>query len=111
MTGKVQEKIKALDEIRGEIVATRLQLAEAEEAERELLRQILELCTEEVAGESLWDQGSSTDGDFKMAFAVKDRWGAVRVAVVKIKEDFYEFAAHMRFAAVEVGFVHFVQQS
>lgn len=110
MTGKVREKIIALDEIRVQIAATRLQLAQDEETERELLRQILELCTDEVAGESLWEQGRSADGDFKMVFAVKDRWGAVRGAVVEVKEDFYEWDGHMRHGAVKVGFVHFVQQ-
>lgn len=111
MVNRVREKINALDKIRGQIAEARMQLSDSEETERELLREILELCTDEVAGGSLWDQGASSGGDFQMAFAVKDRWGATRVAVVKIKEDNYEFAAHMRHAAVDVGFVHFVQQS
>lgn len=110
MAGKIEEMIKALDKARSEIAATKIRLAKAEETERELLRQILELCTDEEAVESLWDQGRSADGDFKMVFAVKDRWGAVRGAVVEIKEDFYDWAVHMRHGAVKVGFVHFVQQ-
>lgn len=110
MVNKVREKINALDKIRGQIAEARMQLSDSEERERELLLQILELCTNESSGDSLWEQALSTGGDFQMAFAVKDRWGAVRVAVVKIEEDFYERAAHMRHAAVDVGFVHFAQQ-
>lgn len=97
MAGKVQDSIKALDKVRSEIAVTKIRLAKAEETERELLRQILGLCTdEEGAFYSLWNK----PGDFETALVIGSD-----VAVVEITEDWWDTAAERRHESVSVKFV------
>ncbi|MDO9584380.1 MAG: hypothetical protein Q7J24_14915 [Desulfomicrobium sp.] len=97
MAGKVQDLVKAVDKARSEIVVTKTRLAKAEETERELLRQILELCTDEDSAlYSLWGK----PGDFEAALVIGSD-----VAVVEITEDWWDTAAERRHESVSVKFV------
>lgn len=99
MASKVQASIKALDKVRSEIAVTKVRLAKAEEAERELLRQILGLCTdEESALYDLWNKPAG--GDFEAALVIGSD-----VAVVEITEDWWDGPVERRHESVSVKFV------
>jgi hypothetical protein len=102
--GKIEGVIKDLDKVRGEIAVTKMRLAQAEEQERELLRQVLGLVTDESDEmEGLW---SRQEGRFEAALLIGQD-----VAVVKIEEDYFERPALHRHAAVNVGFIPLVKQA
>jgi hypothetical protein len=104
MAGKIEGMVKDLAKVRGEIAVTKMRLAQAEETERELLRQILGLVTDESDDmESLWSRQAA--GDFEAALVIDQD-----VAVVKIEEEYFERPALNRHEAVNVSFVPMVQQ-
>lgn len=105
MAGKIEGMVKDLAKVRGEIAVTKMRLAQAEEKERELLRQILALVTDESDDmESLWSRQAG--GDFEAALVIDQD-----IAVVKIEEDYYDRPGHRRHEAVNVGFIPLVQQA
>lgn len=105
MAGKIEGMVQDLAKVRGEIAVAKLRLAQAEETERELLRQILELVMDESDHmESLWSR--QADGDFEAALVIGQD-----VAVVKIEEEYFERPALSRHEAVKVGFIPLVQQA
>ena len=105
MAGKIEVMVKEVAKVRGEIAVAKMRLAQGEEKERELLRQILELVTDESDEmESLWDR--QVAGDFEAALVIDQD-----IAVVKIEGDYFERPALSRHEAVNVGFIPLVQQA
>ncbi len=95
MAGKIEGMVKDLAKVRGEIAVAKMRLAQGEERERELLRQILELFTDESGEmESPWNRQVAGD-----------------IAVVKIEEGYFVRPAVSRHEAVNVGFIPLVQQA
>ena len=107
MAAKIEALIQDLAKVRGEIAFTKMRLAQAEETERELLRQILGLVTEENEdGESLWSQQMPSSGDFEMAHVIGQD-----VAVLKIQEEYHDRSAARLHEAVNVEFIPLAQQA
>ncbi len=105
MAGKIEGMVKDLAKVRGEIAVAKMRLAQGEERERELLRQILELFTDESDEmESLWNR--QVAGDFEVALVIDQD-----IAVVKIEEGYFVRPAVSRHEAVNVGFIPLVQQA
>ena len=97
MASKVQDSIKALDKARSEIAVTKIRLAKAEETERELLRQIVDLCTDETGDLiNLWLK----PGNFETAVVIGSD-----AAVVEIVEDWWELPVERRHESVSVKLV------
>ena len=97
MANNVKDSIRALDKVRGEIAVTKFRLQQAEETERELLRRILGLCTDEERDfSSLWNR----PGNFEIALVIGDA-----VAVVEIAEDWWDGPTERRHESVSVKFV------
>ncbi len=100
--GKIEGVIKDLDKVRGEIAVIKMRLAQAEEQERELLRQILGLCTDEEGDvANLWLK----PGNFETAVMI-----GPDAAVVEIVEDWWELPMERRHESVSVKFVPCVPQ-
>lgn len=103
MAAKIEALIQDLAKVRGEIAVAKMRQAQAEETERELLRQIPVLLTDESDDmESLWSRQAG--GDFEAALVIDQD-----IAVVKIEEDYFERPALSRHEAVNVGFIPLVQ--
>lgn len=99
MAGKIERAIKDVAKVRGEIAVTKMRLAQAEQTEQQLLREVLSLVTADSDEmESLW--GRHGGGDFEVALKIDQD-----VAVVKIEEDYFERSASRIHEAVNIGFI------
>lgn len=105
MSGKIESAVTALAKVRGDIAGMKTRLEQAEEVERELLRKILGIFTDESDEmESLWERQDS--GDFEAALVIGQD-----VAVVNIREEYNEWPRDARHEAVNVDFIPLVQQA
>lgn len=96
MAKSLKDSIRALDKVRGEIAVTKMRLQQAEEKERELLRQIVDLCTDEEGGViNSWPKS----GNFETAVMI-----GPDAAVVEIVENWWELPVERRHESVSVKF-------
>lgn len=94
MAGEVQALVEKLAKVRGEIGVCKMKLARAEEAERKLLEQILDMSIAE-----------DKDGDRQVTHLEMALPIGPDVAVLKINEDWWDFRQDCRHQAIDVTFV------
>jgi hypothetical protein len=94
MAGEVQALVEKLAKVRGEIGVWKMKLAQAEETERQLLIQILDMSMSED------DAGVPKVMNMEMALSIGSD-----VAILKIDEDWWDFSAANRHKAIDVNFV------
>lgn len=93
MAGEVRQLIVQVEKTRGEIAMHKMKLAHAEDVERKLLEEILDACVGDEANEG------KIDGT-EMAMELGGD-----VAIVRWRDDYYEYDRERRYKAIDVTFV------